>query len=165
MRFGFSFDALAFQCRRSRSCQLSSCISRVMRKRLRYRSVPARCPRCFTLRSGEGTKRSVWRGMLSCRAADARGAPGLLRAAHHFAKTRTPPECVSLRSCHGGRGPGNPPSSASKLFLVMRAPLVKRVGATEVPAGTAQLRRLTLIAATLRRTAARGRVRPVSPVR
>jgi hypothetical protein len=36
---------------------------------------------------------------------------------------------------------------------------VKRVGATEVPAGTAQLRRLTLIAATLRRTAARGRVR------
>jgi hypothetical protein len=28
-----------------------------------------------------------------------------------------------------GRGLGNPPSSASKLFLVMRAPLVKRVGA------------------------------------
>jgi hypothetical protein len=35
-----------------------------------------------------------------------------------------------------GRGLGNPPSSASKLFLVKRAPLVKRVGATEVPAGT-----------------------------
>jgi hypothetical protein len=35
-----------------------------------------------------------------------------------------------------GRGLGNPPSSASKLFLVMRAPLVKRGGAIEVPPGT-----------------------------
>jgi hypothetical protein len=37
-----------------------------------------------------------------------------------------------------GRGLGNPPSSASKLFLVMRAPLVKRVGAIEVPAEPAR---------------------------
>jgi hypothetical protein len=34
------------------------------------------------------------------------GPAGLLRAAHHFAKTRTPPECISLRSCHGGGVPG-----------------------------------------------------------
>jgi hypothetical protein len=35
-----------------------------------------------------------------------RGRPVACRAAHHFAKTRTPPECVSLRSCHGGGVPG-----------------------------------------------------------
>src|SRR6266540_133349 len=53
MRFGFSFDALTFQCRCS--CSLVGgrllitfvpaqlMYSRVMRKRLRYRSVPTRC--------------------------------------------------------------------------------------------------------------------------
>src|SRR6266699_2450905 len=35
-----------------------------------------------------------------------------------------------------GRGLGNTPSSASKLFLVLRAPLVKCVGGIDVPAGT-----------------------------
>src|SRR6266702_7551174 len=46
MRFGFSFDALTFQCRRSYSLWWrtvrASLHSRLMRKRLRYRSVPAR---------------------------------------------------------------------------------------------------------------------------
>jgi hypothetical protein len=44
------------------------------------------------------------------------------------------------------RGLGNPPSSASKLFLVMRAPLVQRVGAIEVPPGTRARRTSSLFA-------------------
>src|SRR5215211_6628548 len=44
-----------------------------------------------------------------------------------------------------GRGLGNTPSSASKLFLVMRAPLVKRVGGIDAPAGTRARRTSSLL--------------------
>src|SRR6266542_2912920 len=71
--------------------------------------------------------------------------PEACRAAHHFAKTRTPPECVSLRSCHGGGVPGTL-RRVHRNYFVMRAPLVKRVGAIEVPPGTRARRTTSLFA-------------------
>jgi hypothetical protein len=58
----------------------------------------------------------------------------------------TRPENENPARASNGAGSREPSVECTKLFLVMRAPLVKRVGAIEVPAGTRARRISSLFA-------------------